>query len=209
MNNYLVIVHVRYQYFQLSKIFMVSTSIRVNVYDLSKTNSVARGTRPCIYHTSVVVGEEFEIYYGFYRYGVTGIDYAEKIDHLPSSMKGRLYKSYHLGNCRKSIQFCRQIIERFKANPAWLSDRYNFIYNNCHKFSFTLCESLLGRGNTFKYPTFVFDCEKIGHALYRGVISRFIDEDHPPACLGKVLDESPEPFRWNFIEEVAPEILSF
>ena len=55
---------------------------------------------------------------------------------------------------------------------------------------------------------FVFDCEKIGHALYRGVISRFIDEDHPPTFLGKVKD-SQEPFRFNQNNDVAPEILSF
>lgn len=184
------------------------TSIRVNVYDLSKTNSLARDSLPCIYHTSVVVAEKIELYYGFLQYGVTGIDYANRLNQLPSSMKGKFYKTFPLGKTKKSYKYCKQIIERFKQDPAWLSDRYNVIYNNCHRFSFSLCEALLGRGNTFNYPMFVFDCEKIGHALYRGVISKFIDEDHPPTFLGKVR-ESVEPFRPSINNDIAPEILSF
>ena len=186
------------------------TSIRVNVYDLSKTNSIARNSRPCVYHTSVVVNEELEIYYGFLNYGVTGIDYAEKIDQLPSSMKGSFYKSFFLGYSRKSPKFCKEIIERFKKSEIWLSDRYNFIYHNCHKFSYTLAEALIGLGNMFNYPTFVFDCERIGDILYRGIISRFIDTENPPIYLGKVADiKSPAPFRCNIIDDIAPEILYF
>lgn len=188
---------------------MHQTSIRVNVYDLSKINSLSRESLPGIYHTSVVINEEIEIYYGFLKYGSTGIDYARTINSLPSSMKGRFFKTFPMGTTKKSFKFCKQIIEKFKADPAWLSDRYNFIYNNCHRFSFTICEALLGKGNLFNFPMFVFDCEKLGHVLYRGVISRFIDQENPPCCLGKVLNSTPAPFQSRICEDVAPEILSF
>ena len=169
---------VRYQ-------ILMSVDVRVNVFDLTSMNKITRNTNLAVYHTSVVLGEKLELYFGFKANGVTGIDTADEIDQLPKSMKGKFYKTYHVGTTKRSFDYCKVVIARFKKDPQWLSDRYNIVYNNCHNFAWALCEALLGSGNLHRFPKYVFDCDKLSAPLYEGFIRHFINEKNPPYFLGK------------------------
>ena len=169
---------------------MTGAEIRVNVYDLTKVNGFLRAitskkTQLGVYHTSVVVGNEFEIYYGFYRNGVTGVDYASKIDKLPSSMKGTLYSSYILGNSQYSVEEIRKIARKISLRDEWLSDRYNVLQHNCHSFSLAFCEEILQPYQLRLFPGFVFNGESVGNVLYDNFLSIFVDKEHPPYFLNK------------------------
>lgn len=169
---------------------MSGAEIRVNVYDLTKANGILRAitskkTQFGVYHTSVVVGNQFEVYYGFYRNGVTGVDYASTIDKLPSSMKGNLYSSYVLGNSKYSVDEIRTLARKMSLRSEWLSDRYNILQHNCHSFSLAFCKEILQPHQLRLYPGFVFNGENVGNALYDSFISIFVDKEHPPYFLNK------------------------
>lgn len=182
-----------YTLFLYVKIIKMSgVSIRVNVFDMTSVNKAMRKSCLCVYHTSVVIDEKIELYYGFKDVGLTGIDNASKLDELPNSMSGTFYKTYHVGRSKRSLQYCRTMIKRFRADPSWDSSRYNIVSNNCHSFAWALCEALLGSGNMHRFPRFVFDCNKVTSALYNGIVKHFIDEEHPPYFLGKQ-ENMPQP----------------
>ena len=166
------------------------THIRVNVYDLTKANGFFRAitskkTNFGVYHSSVVVGETFEIYYGFYRRGVTGVDYATEIDEIPASMTGKLFSTYDLGCSPLNIQEITTIARKMSLREEWLSDRYNILQHNCHSFSLAFCEQILPKSQLSRFPGFVFKCEDIGNKLYDNFISLFVDEDNPPYYLNR------------------------
>lgn len=164
---------------------MSGVKLRVNVFDLTPTNAITRNTKLAVYHTSVVINERFEVYFGYKARGMCGIDTAETIDVLPPSMKGKFYQTYHVGTTKRSFDYCKLVIQRLKKDPQWSSDRYNIVYNNCHNFAWTLCEMLLGSGNLHKFPKYVFDCDQLSAKLYEGLVCHFINENHPPYFLGK------------------------
>lgn len=164
---------------------MSKTEIRVNVYDLTKLNSLFRSSMTGIYHTSVVVGNEFEIYYGFLRYGSTGVDYAEEINILPQGMSGTLYNSYVLGFSIYSVAKCQKKARQMSLREEWLSDRYNILEHNCHSFSFAFCSELLRPFQMSEFPMYVFQAEKIGSKMYTKFFNVFINEDKPPFFLNK------------------------
>ena len=171
------------------------THIRVNVYDLTKANGFLRAlsskqTNFGVYHSSVVVGEDFEIYYGFYRRGVTGVDYANFIDTLPLSMSGTLYSSYDLGYSHFTLEEIRSIARKMSLREEWLSDRYNILQHNCHTFSLAFCKEILLKAQLINFPAYVFKCEDIGNKLYDHIGSLFIDEENPPFFLSKQPDQS-------------------
>ena len=161
------------------------TTIRVNVYDLSRINSIFRKSKFGIYHTSVVVGEVFEIYYGFYKFGCSGVDYASKIDNLPSIMKGSLYSTYFLGKSRYTIDEIKRIARQFSLREEWLSNRYNILNHNCHSFSFAFCREILDPQCLRSFPAFVFKSEKFGNVLYENFLKLFVDEKNPPYFLNR------------------------
>ena len=162
------------------------TNIYINIYDLSKTNKLLRNTKFTIYHTSVRIGNSFEIYYGFSEYGKTGIDYSFKLDTLPSCMSGTLYSTILMGSTSKSCHEIKAIAKRFEQNPAWLSDRYNVIYHNCHQFSYWFCSAILGSKNLQNYPSFVLEMEKLGSPIYDNLIQPVISKmKTPPFFFGK------------------------
>lgn len=152
---------------------------------MARVNSITRGTQLAVYHTSVRVGSLFEIYYGFSDYGKTGVDYAPKINRLPSCMKGKLYDTILMGSTKKTEEEIKSIQRRFEKNPAWLSDRYNVFYHNCHQFSYWFCYSLLGDNAMKNFPSYVFQCEHLGAKLYQGFFKIFINNSDPPTFLGK------------------------
>ena len=164
---------------------MSGVQSRVNVFDLTPTNAITRNTKLAVYHTSVVIDERIEIYFGYKAPGLTGIDTVQKIDTLPQSMKGKFYQTYHVGTTKRSLNYCRLVIDRLKKNPQWLSERYNIVYNNCHNFAWTLCEALLGSGNLHRFPKFVFDCDQLSAKVYEKLVRHFINEADPPYFLGK------------------------
>lgn len=161
------------------------TTIRVNVYDLSRINGIFRKSKLGIYHTSVVVGEEFEIYYGYYKYGCTGVDYARKINHLPSSMSGSLYSTYFIGKSVYTIDKLKRIAKQFSLREEWLSNRYNVLNHNCNSFSLAFCKEVLRLKCLRRFPVFVFKSEKFGNTLYNSFLKLFVDENNPPYFLNK------------------------
>ena len=171
------------------------TQIRVNVYDLTKANGIFRAfsskqTKFGVYHSSVVVGDDFEIYYGFYRRGVTGVDYATHIDEIPASMSGTLYSTYNLGYSKYTLEEIRAIARKLSLRDEWLSDRYNILQHNCHSFSLAFCQMILNTEQLSRFPAFIFKCEAVGNKLYDNFISLFVDEENPPYFLNRQPDNS-------------------
>lgn len=164
---------------------MEGARIRVNVYDLTKVNSLFRKSKLGVYHTSVVVGDAFEVYYGFYKTGCTGVDYANHINMLPSSMSGTFYSSYDLGTSEYTIEECKRIARQMSLREEWLSNRYNILNHNCHAFALEYCKAILCPHKLLNFPAYVFKGESVGSALYDNFLSIFIDENNPPYFLNK------------------------
>jgi len=158
--------------------------VRVNVYDLSHVNRVFRFSKLGVYHTSVVIGEEFEIYYGYLSYSICGIDYAEEIDKLPSSMSGNLYSTYNMGNSELSLDEIRKKCKQFSKRAEWLSNRYNVLCHNCNTFSYSLCSEILIKRNMEHFPEFVFRSQRVIKPVFE-ILSPIIDENKTPFYLNK------------------------
>ena len=159
--------------------------IRVNVFDLTRANKIFRKSQVGVYHTSVVVGDDFEVYYGYYRKGCTGVDYATHIDELPSSMSGELYSTYILGKSRYTLEECQKIARKLSLREEWLSNRYNVLNHNCHAFALEFCKAVVDPHQLRNFPAFVFKGENVGSALYNNFLSLFVDENDPPYFLSK------------------------
>ena len=159
--------------------------IRVNVYDLTRANKLFRKSKVGIYHTSVVVNDEFEVYYGFYRHGCTGVDYATTIDELPPSMSGQLYSTYILGKSKYTVEQCQKLARKLSLREEWLSNRYNVLSHNCHAFALEYCKLIVDPHKLRNFPAFVFKGEDVGNILYHNFLSIFVDEENPPYFLSK------------------------
>lgn len=120
-----------------------------------------------IYHTSLVIDDRLESYYGFAQYGVTGIDTPERIDHLPSSMgTSKYYKTIELGESPRDYESCHEIYMQFRQNEEWLSDHYNFVLHNCNDYTTTLAKALLCVDQIPQYPKWVRRIEKMARFIY-------------------------------------------
>ena len=149
--------------------------IRLNIFDLTPLNKLLRFCHVGIYHSSIVIGDACEYYYGFAKYDYTGIDSPETIDKLPSSMSGENYTTINLGTSPFTMEECRKIIVDFRNSKRWWSDHYNFLYHNCHKFSYELACALLNTNNPKKYPKWITRGEKVGHFLYQTSLSHILN----------------------------------
>jgi hypothetical protein len=184
--------------------------VRVNCYDLLKANNLTRRTKICVYHTTVVIDERFEVYYGFRQFGLTGIDYAVTIDEIAPSMTGTFYTTFPLGRTKRSLAYCKSVIKDFCADARWLSERYNAIYNNCHTFAYLLCEACLGEGNLHEFPMFVFQSDEVSEKVYKGILRHFIDVDNPPYFLGRPVKRGAHLLMHSVVQaEQCPEIVCF
>ena len=170
---------------------MIYPDIYINIYDLSNINKIVRKTNLGIYHTSVVIDNEFEIYYGYYSHGCTGIDYAQEINKLPSSMEGIFFKKIYLGKSNLTIEEIKKKAKQFSYRANWLSNRYHVLCHNCHTFSYKFCQEILESKKLLNFPMFVFESQKIGFSLYKYFVSPFIDEKDPPYFLNKFHEINP------------------
>ena len=150
------------------------TTIKVNVFNLTPLNRVFACCKVGVYHTSVVIGEKFEFYYGFAAWGYPGIDSPEKLNEIPSSMSGTLHSSHIIGESELTLEDCHAIAIEMKRSDEWISDRYNLLLHNCNDFSKELCKVLVGEQamkNTF--PWWVSRGERIGKLVYSISLSHF------------------------------------
>ena len=116
--------------------------IKVNVFNLTPLNKVFACCKIGVYHTSVVINEEYEYYYGYALWGFPGVDSPEEINHLPSTMDGTFHYSYEIGTSSMSPEECKDIATQLKLSPEWISDRYHILNHNCSDFSRELCKFL-------------------------------------------------------------------
>jgi hypothetical protein len=142
------------------------TRIRVNVYDLTSLNRILRCIRVGVYHTSVVINEEHEFYYGFADFGRTGVDSPERLNRLPAVMNGTFYTTVEMGSSSLPARECEQIARTMARSEPWLSDHYNVIYYNCNRFSLELCKALLGVNNVGSFPAWVTRFEYIAKYVF-------------------------------------------
>jgi hypothetical protein len=142
------------------------TSIRINVYDLTWLNTILRFAHIGVYHTSVVIGEKDEVYFGFAAAGRTGIDTSERINHLPRVMPGSFYKTIPMGTSQFDSQQCRRIFRRFLKSKRWLSDYYHMLFHNCNDFTYELCMALLGEDGLGNFPHWAQRGVSIAGVLY-------------------------------------------
>lgn len=140
--------------------------IKLNIFDLVGINKLFRCCHLGIYHSSVVIDEKLEFYFGFAAYHYTGIDSPERLNHLPSSMDGSYYMSIDMGTSPYSYHQCKNIVSNLKALDRWLSDSYNFLFHNCNTFTYELCDQLLNHQNMEKYPKWLFRGENFGKFIY-------------------------------------------
>jgi hypothetical protein len=108
-----------------------------------------------------------------------------RIDLLHEIMSVTFYNTYAIGSSRRSLAYCETVIDRFRRDPRWLSERYNIIYNNCHTLSYLLTEALVGEGNAHKFPSFVFRPDRIADKIYTAVLRHLIPDSAQPPLLGK------------------------
>jgi hypothetical protein len=142
------------------------TSIRVNVYDLTALNRLLRCARIGVYHTSVVIAEQQEYYYGFAAKGYTGIDCPSKLDHLPNIMTGSFLMTIPMGESPYDIRKCGEIMRALLKSKRWMSEYYHILFHNCNNFTFELCETLLGKDNVGDFPHWVQRGVNIASVIY-------------------------------------------
>ncbi|EAY12661.1 hypothetical protein TVAG_074890 [Trichomonas vaginalis G3] len=150
------------------------TKIKVNVFNLTPLNKVFACFKVGVYHTSIVIGEEYEYYYGFCQRGITGIDGPEVINQLPSVMQGSFNSSHEIGETSLSVEECREICHQLKASDKWLSDYYHVLYHNCNSFTLEFCKILVGENNVQNYPYWVTRSESIGRFVFNISLSHFL-----------------------------------
>lgn len=150
------------------------TKIKINVFNLTPLNKVFACCKVGVYHTSIVINEELEYYYGFAMKGFTGIDSPEKINELPSVMQGSYNSSYLLGETSLSVKECKQMCEQLKTADEWLSDYYHVLFHNCNNFTLEFSKILLGENNVSNYPYWVCRGENIGRFVFKISTSHFL-----------------------------------
>lgn len=151
------------------------TKIKLNIFDLIKVNKAFRCCHLGIYHSSVVIDEKSEYYFGFAAYHFTGIDSPERINHLPSVMDGEFYMSVDMGISPYSYNQCQDIVKTFKGEDRWLSDSYNFLFHNCNTFTYELCDRLLNHQFMDRYPKWLTRGENIGKFIYITSVAYVLD----------------------------------
>lgn len=167
--------------------------IKLNIFDLVGINKIFRCCHLGIYHSSVVIDEKLEYYFGFAAYHYTGIDSPEKIDHLPSSMDGEFYMSIDMGTSPYSYTQCKDIVSNLKGLDRWLSDSYNFLFHNCNTFTYELCDQLLNHQYMDKYPKWLFRGENVGKFIFITSVAYIFDIRHVKIpSLGKIPEEKKE-----------------
>ena len=149
--------------------------IKLNIFDLIGMNKLFRCCHIGIYHSSVVIDEKAEYYFGFAAYHYTGIDSPERINNLPSSMDGKFYMSIDMGTSPYSFNQCKEIVANLKGIDRWLSDSYNFLFHNCNTFTYELCDQLLNHQNMDKYPKWLFRGERFGQFIYVTSVAYILD----------------------------------
>ena len=144
------------------------TRIRVNVFDLAPDlNKILRCAKIGVYHTSIVIDESSEYYYGYAMLGVTGIDSPEVIDELPSIMRGAKYTTVDVGTSNLDPMECQKVVNDFKLSERYMSEQYNLLLHNCNTFTYEMCLALLGEKQTRKkYPHWVRRGQNIGRMVF-------------------------------------------
>lgn len=140
--------------------------IKVNVYDLTASNRAFRWLKLGVYHSSVVLDDKEEYFYGYFGEKTTGVHLSECLNMIPDYMEGEFYTSYDICDISLSFDECKNIIQSFMNSTEWMSEYYNFMYHNCNDFSHTLCETLVGIENMKNYPYWVLRTQKIAHFVY-------------------------------------------
>jgi hypothetical protein len=135
----------------------------------------------------VVIAEKIEVDYGLRCRGHTGIRVTDAVNGCSQSMDITFYNSFPIGKSKRSFAYCEWVIDRFRDDPRWYTDRYNVIYNNCHTFAYLLSEALVGEGNLYRFPMHVFESDKFADSCYTLFLHRFITDRKRPALLGAPL----------------------
>ena len=171
------------------------TTIKVNVFNLTPLNKVFACCKVGVYHTSVVIGEKYEFYYGFAQWGYTGVDSPEKLNHLPSSMTGSFHSSYIVGQSELSLEDCHAAAIQIKSSKEWMSDSYHLLMHNCNDFTRVLCTILLGEEKVKQnYPFWVSRGINIGKFMYSICVSHFFCfVKKIPSICNPTLSIQPEP----------------
>lgn len=138
--------------------------IFLNVFDMNSLNTAIRAIGLGFYHTSIMIGNNVEVYYSFFGYGEKGVEEAELLFHPPKGTMFTLYKTISLGNTSLSIDECNDLLTEFKQKEEWQSDYYNCIYHNCNDFTFELAKAFLGED--VKYPMWVMRLPKIAKFIF-------------------------------------------
>ena len=155
-------------YFDCAHItFFMSVNISINVFDLTKLNNCLRYVGLGIYHTSVVINDSVEYYFGYSPALTRGISRTREIGVLPKVMNGYFYKTIEMGKSKYDIEKVNSIVSSFEDSDCWCSNRYNFLFHNCNTFTFELCKELLDDDDMKNYPFFVKNAEYVGVFLYK------------------------------------------
>lgn len=148
--------------------------ICVNVFNLTKLNSILSFAKIGVYHTSVLIDDMYEYYYGFADFGYTGIDSPEVVNELPSVMRGTFHSRHEMGMSVFTRRECRYLIGILRKSKYWLSDNYNILFHNCNKFSLFVCKLLLGERNLLGYPYWVERGAAVARFMYKISASQYI-----------------------------------
>ena len=151
------------------------TSVRVNVFDLTGLNVVLRCARIGVYHSSIVINDSAEYYYGYAMPGCTGIDSPEIIDELPSIMNGRRYATVDMGESNLDPLECQRIVNNFKLSERYMSEHYNLLFHNCNTFTYEMRLALLGKKQTNKkYPHWIRRGQGIAAFVFSISLAQFL-----------------------------------
>ena len=100
------------------------TKIKINLFNLTGLNKYLSYFKLGAFHTSLVIDDFIEFYFGFMEWGEPGVCWTNKIGVLPEEMQHTAYfeKSYELGETELTREECINIAMIFRRSEEWKSD---------------------------------------------------------------------------------------
>ena len=119
------------------------------------------------FHTSIVLNDSIEIFYGFTNDHLTGI--ITKNQNLIEN--DSLYKIYSFGKIEKNFNDCMKILKKFQNSQKWLGENYLTLFNNCNSFTYKFLKKICNKKEFENFPFWIFRGEKILKFIFKFSLS--------------------------------------
>ena len=153
----------------------MKTKLCLKVYDLSPLNKSFRWIGIGAFHTSLIIDNKIEVYYGYSDEYQCGIYQADSVGGIPDFLgEMSLYGSYELGPITKSLPDCRKVLNHFMASLKWNCLSYSTFFHNCNSFTYEFCKAICNSQEFLRYPTWILRGEQLFRFIFKISLSQYL-----------------------------------